>query len=241
MRKPQRQPKQSSDARVVIPRQMGRWSVCDYTIANNPSLRKYWAKERGLFPLVKDNNLMVDIESWYSITPRKLADQMSEALVSTLGPSLKVLDLFSGIGGNTISLLKHGHRVDSVELDYRKVKYLRYNITQCAGPGALSRIVHGSVYDPAVQSKLTEYDALIASPPWGGVDYQECTELDLLLHCGVMRLEEEYEKRATIRMYMVPRTISEALLTSVLNCKVLKGKIGNKVVAHIVVMGIDEV
>jgi len=225
----------------VIVRQMSRWTVYDRIIVENPQLEKYWTRAHVLFPEVDNNNLLVDIESWYSITPKDLADSISKEIAKKYG-SAKALDLFSGVGGNTISLLKYGHSVVSAELDYKKVKYLRYNVKQCIKTKPEHTILHKDVYSPQMLRCLEgrDFDALIASPPWGGVGYSTLTELELLNQCRILELENMYEEKAKTRIYIIPRTISKRLIHKVLECKTYKGVSNQRVVAHIVITGDSE-
>ncbi|EIJ87617.1 hypothetical protein NEPAR06_1446 [Nematocida parisii] len=223
----------------VIKRKLGRWTVYDYTGEFNPELYKYMRKMATLLPPTKNNSFLLDIESWYSITPVDLANKISQGVQKKYGGPVKVLDLFSGVGGNTVSFLNFGNTVHSIEIDYKKIRCLRHNIKECTDRGE-SQILHFSVYDPEVHSYLDRsYDVLMASPPWGGVDYKEDSDLALFNKCRILELEKIYSDKVGLRIYMLPRTISNSVF-SLLNSDfaIFNGTTDrNRVVAKIIAVG----
>lgn len=218
----------------------GPWEVVDRTFLENKKFRKYWWRRDLLLPKSPSGNLLLDIESWYSITPRDLADRISAGITRGFGRHVSALDLFSGVGGNTISLLKHFHAVTSVEIDYSKIRYLRHNVSECLSTHIDHTIIHSDVFAEDLKEKLEKastYDVLVASPPWGGVDYTSKGPLDLLEECRVTDLEIMYGSVVPTRIYILPKNISRILLTSVYGCAVYSGDSDGKKVATIAVMG----
>lgn len=65
-------------------------------IVNDKSLLKYWYKRFSLFSLF-DQGVKLDKESWFSVTPEKVAAHTAERLKCDI-----VVDAFCGCGGNTI-------------------------------------------------------------------------------------------------------------------------------------------
>lgn len=65
-------------------------------IVNDKSLLKYWYKRFSLFSLF-DQGVKLDKESWFSVTPEKVAAHTAERLKCDI-----VIDAFCGCGGNTI-------------------------------------------------------------------------------------------------------------------------------------------
>lgn len=223
----------------VIIRKIGRWSVKDYTVERNPEIKKYLKKSFYLFPYTKTNSLLIDKESWYSITPKDTADSISFAIQKAFSKNVSVLDLFSGVGGNTISFVKHGFTVTSVESDYRKVKYLKHNLLQCFSTHSVN-IVHGDVYDGKITEQVqNKYKAIVSSPPWGGVDYKNSSHLELVMRCRVFDLEEKYGDMSDLRIYLLPRRIPSSVFHRLFNCKVFKGMSNNYHVLNILVLGKD--
>ncbi|KAG8235795.1 hypothetical protein J437_LFUL015834 [Ladona fulva] len=59
-------------------------------VAQNPVLRKYWQRRYHLFS-------NYDLESWFSVTPEKVAEHIAERCRSDV-----IVDAFCGAGGNAI-------------------------------------------------------------------------------------------------------------------------------------------
>lgn len=239
MRKASKGRRMKEEADGVIRRKIGRWSVYDYTGVVYPDVLKFM-KNTALVPKTENNSFLLDIESWYSITPADLADNISKSIRNMHGGPVDILDLFSGVGGNTFSFLKYGNYVDSVEFDYRKIKCLRSNIRECGG-SEKHRIFYSDVYAPSLLHTLKEkYDVIMASPPWGGLCYKKESGFDLFVKCRVLELESIYRKRAPVRIYMIPRQIPDIVLCQIEDQFVVyEGTSLNseKVVAKIVAVG----
>lgn len=90
---------------------------------------KYWDQRYRLMRLY-DNGVKLDAESWFSITPEAVAKHVTSSCIGRareLGCRLeKVLDCFSGCGGNTIPFAQLGKPVVSVDFDPHKLENLRY-------------------------------------------------------------------------------------------------------------------
>ena len=67
-----------------------------------PSLQKYWAQRYSLFSKF-DNGIIMDQESWYSVTPEKIAQHIAKRCTS----NDVVIDAFCGAGGNAIQFALH--------------------------------------------------------------------------------------------------------------------------------------
>eukprot|EP01032_Pedospumella_encystans_P012883 gene12883-14868_t len=91
---------------------------------------KYWDQRYRLLSLF-DQGIKLDAESWYSITPEAVAKHVTSSCIGRAREwkcrMEKVLDCFSGCGGNTIPFAALGKQVVSVDLDPVKVDYLRHN------------------------------------------------------------------------------------------------------------------
>ena len=67
---------------------------------SDPSLKKYWKKRYYLFSKF-DRGILIDDESWYSVTPEPMAKHIAQRVSETF-ESPNVLDAFCGVGGNAI-------------------------------------------------------------------------------------------------------------------------------------------
>ena len=63
-------------------------------------LKKFWKKRYYLFSKF-DRGILIDDESWYSVTPEPMAKHIANRVFEHCG-SANVLDAFSGVGGNAI-------------------------------------------------------------------------------------------------------------------------------------------
>ena len=70
----------------------------------DPGLAKYYAKRYQLFSRY-DQGICLDAESWYSVTPEKLATHHAERLACDV-----IIDAFCGAGGNAIQFALTCHR-----------------------------------------------------------------------------------------------------------------------------------
>ncbi|KAI5190528.1 hypothetical protein NEMIN01_1066 [Nematocida minor] len=232
--------KKKDDAHWIIKREVGRWKVYDYTVLRHPELMRYVKNIDTLIPKTKHNNFLLDVESWYSITPVDLAKGISQSIKNKYQSAVSILDLFAGVGGNTVSFMEFSNVVDSVEFDYKKIKCLRNNVKVCT-ENREHRIFYFDVYNPQLLLHLKEeYDVIMASPPWGGLDYKQDTALELFMKCRVLELEAIYSTRAPLRLYMLPRQITDDIFL-LLNDEfsVFNGfsKSPNRVVAKILAVG----
>lgn len=89
---------------------------------------KYWDQRYRLMQLF-DKGIKLDAESWYSITPEAVAKHVTSSCIGRareLGCDMdKVLDCFSGCGGNTIPFAQLGKKVVSIDFDAHKLDFLR--------------------------------------------------------------------------------------------------------------------
>ena len=123
---------------------------------------KYWAQRFHYFSLF-DCGVRLDPESWYSVTPEKIA----LAIAGRCRPSDVVLDACCGCGGNAIALARRCARVVAVDVDAAKLDQARHN---AAIYGVLDKI--DFVHDDAIAVlRRATADVVFLSPPWGGPSY----------------------------------------------------------------------
>lgn len=73
-------------------------------------MKKFWQKRYYLFSKF-DRGVLVDDESWYSVTPEPMAKHIAQRVAERAGDLSKedkanVLDAFCGVGGNLIQFGK---------------------------------------------------------------------------------------------------------------------------------------
>lgn len=84
------------------------------SMASSPRARvetKYYEQRHALFSLY-DRGVLLDDESWYSVTPERLAHHHAARCVGAV-----LLDVCCGVGGNTIAFASYCQRVVAVDVD----------------------------------------------------------------------------------------------------------------------------
>lgn len=152
-------------------------SVADAQILNRDSLnnvtstriKKYWAQRYRLFSKY-DQGILMDEESWYSVTPEKIARHIAEVMRCGI-----VVDGFCGVGGNAIQFALTCDRVIAVDIDINKINMARNNARVYGVEHKIEFIV-GDFFQ--VVPHLVA-DAIFLSPPWGGPEYLRQRTYDL--------------------------------------------------------------
>ncbi len=128
----------------------------------------YWERRYKLFTRF-DDGIQMDLESLYSVTPETIA---LEQAVLVQGES--VLDLFCGIGGNSIAFARCGKSVIAVDRDPVKIKMAKHN-------GSIYEVrSHITFINQAAEQFLysldfSSIDTVFLDPPWGGPTYNQKT------------------------------------------------------------------
>ncbi|XP_050081381.1 trimethylguanosine synthase [Anopheles maculipalpis] len=138
-------------------------------IANDRSLQKYWYKRFSLFSLF-DAGIKLDRESWFSVTPEKVAAHTAERCRSDL-----IVDAFCGCGGNTIQFAFSCQKVIAIDIDPRKIEMAKHNATVYGVADRIEFIV-GDFMQLADRLRA---DVVYLSPPWGGPGYLKEDVYDL--------------------------------------------------------------
>ncbi|XP_062560801.1 trimethylguanosine synthase [Armigeres subalbatus] len=138
-------------------------------IANDKSLLKYWYKRFSLFSLF-DSGIKLDRESWFSVTPEKVASHTAERCRSDL-----IVDAFCGCGGNSIQFAFTCSKVIAIDIDPKKIEMARHN---AAVYGVADRIEFITGDFLHIAEKLRA-DVVFLSPPWGGPSYLKDEVYDL--------------------------------------------------------------
>ncbi len=79
---------------IKVRKQQGPWSADGVPY----EMRKYWFQRYRLFSRF-DQGIKLDTESWYSVTPEKIAQHIAERCRCDV-----IVDGFCGVGGNAIQV-----------------------------------------------------------------------------------------------------------------------------------------
>ncbi|GAB0089064.1 Trimethylguanosine synthase [Sergentomyia squamirostris] len=138
-------------------------------IINDKSLLKYWYKRFSLFSLF-DQGIRMDRESWFSVTPEKVAAHIAERCRCDL-----LVDGFCGVGGNTIQFAMTCVKVIAIDIDPKKIEMAKHNAAIYGVQDRIEFIVGDFV---ALAGNL-KADVVFLSPPWGGPQYAKEETYDL--------------------------------------------------------------
>uniref|UniRef100_A0A2M4AA19 Trimethylguanosine synthase n=1 Tax=Anopheles triannulatus TaxID=58253 RepID=A0A2M4AA19_9DIPT len=177
-------------------------------IANDKSLLKYWYKRFSLFSLF-DAGIRLDRESWFSVTPEKVAAHTAERCRSDL-----IVDAFCGCGGNTIQFAFTCQKVIAIDIDPHKIKMAKHN---AAVYGVADRIefITGDFVQLAAGGQLRA-DTVFLSPPWGGPSYMKDEVYDLeksLLPLPATELMRAAQQVSHNVVFYLPRNSNTQQLT----------------------------
>jgi len=176
-------------------------------IKDMPHIRKYWAQRYRLFSLY-DSGVLLDEESWYSVTPEKIAEHIAFRCQCDV-----IVDGFCGVGGNAIQFAFTCERVIAIDIDPHKIELARHNARVYGVEDRIQFIV-GDFFQVIPHLKA---DVVFLSPPWGGPQYlnQEVFDLQVMDGnlCGYQIFEAALKVTPNIA-YFVPRNTNVDQLTS---------------------------
>lgn len=145
-------------------------------------------EERNVFVRLWGENeaqgVQMDEVSMFSVTPHKIADEISKQLFRLPGISARsvVTDATSCVGGNAVSFAKVFSCVNAIELDDTRCDMLKHNVDYCRRDNPTMR---GTVYiycgDALNLIMRLRQDVLFLDPPWGGRDYRSKSKVQLFL------------------------------------------------------------
>ncbi|KAL6595377.1 S-adenosyl-L-methionine-dependent methyltransferase [Neocallimastix californiae] len=136
-------------------------------------IKKYWHQRYSLFSKF-DEGIMLDEESWYSVTHEQIAKHIAKRCKCNV-----IVDGFCGAGGNSIQFAKYCKKVISVDIDEVKIKCAKNN-ARIYGVEDKIEFIHGNLIEliPHIRDKYKP-DAIFISPPWGGPNYLKMDYYDL--------------------------------------------------------------
>ena len=144
-------------------------------------MRKYYRKRYQLFSRF-DDGILLDNESWFSVTPEKVAHHIAQKCFEKLNSNtnLTILDAFCGSGGNTIAFAHYFKHVISCDIDFVKLQCAQFNATNVYNVGHnISFIMQDFFNLHKTLEPNFNIDCCFLSPPWGGTTYVQMKETDI--------------------------------------------------------------
>ncbi|XP_033218679.1 uncharacterized protein LOC117174089 isoform X2 [Belonocnema kinseyi] len=174
-------------------------------VDGDKTLVKYWFKRYRLFSKF-DQGIKLDRESWFSVTPEKIAQHIAERCKCDM-----IVDAFCGAGGNAIQFAYTCERVLAIDIDPLKIEMARHN-ARVYGVEDRIEFVVGDFFKLA--PKLFA-DVVFLSPPWGGPNYARNDTLDLnslMLPKGGTELFNVAKRITNHIAYFLPRNVDSVQL-----------------------------
>ncbi|TPX55736.1 hypothetical protein PhCBS80983_g05066 [Powellomyces hirtus] len=168
-------------------------------------LRKYWDQRYNLFSRF-DEGVMLDEESWFSVTPERMAEHHAARMACDT-----IIDGFCGAGGNAIQFAKTCKKVIAIDIDPVKLRCARHN-ARLYGVEDKIEFILGDVIQVAPQYKA---DAIFLSPPWGGPKYLSAETYDFYAMMpidGATLLEVAKKITPNICLYMPRNADTQQLI-----------------------------
>ena len=139
-------------------------------------LIKYYAQRYLIFSRY-NQGIWMDTECWYSVTPELIAKDVAKWIKlrlsnTTINRNIKLLDLFGGGGGDDIQCALVGIDVTTIDIDPIKLKIIQHNANIY---NVKVNTILGDSYNTDSEIFNQKYDVMLASPPWGGIEYQNQT------------------------------------------------------------------
>ncbi|XP_043651366.1 trimethylguanosine synthase [Drosophila teissieri] len=167
---------------------------------DNNKMVKYWVKRFSLFSRF-DQGIRLDRESWFSVTPEKIAKQTARRLACDV-----IVDAFCGCGGNAIQFANTCGRVIAVDIDAEKLAMAKHN-AGIYGVAHKIEFINADFLQFAATTKLRP-NVVFLSPPWGGPDYQKQATFDIetsLLPVGASNLMQLSRRLTADVAFFLPR------------------------------------
>ncbi|XP_025154280.1 uncharacterized protein LOC105191479 isoform X2 [Harpegnathos saltator] len=169
-------------------------------VEDDPTLVRYWLNRYELFHKY-DEGIQLDKESWYSVTPERIAKQIARRCKCNI-----IIDAFCGAGGNTIQFALTCNKVIAIDIDPIKIELAKHNAKIYGVDNKIEFIV-GNFLELA--PKL-EADVVFLSPPWGGPGYLESLIFDIewIFPVGGKHVYKAARRISTSVAYFLPRNVN---------------------------------
>ncbi|CAL1529499.1 unnamed protein product [Lymnaea stagnalis] len=175
-------------------------------LAGDQVLRKYWYQRYRLFRKF-DEGIILDKESWFSVTPEAIAAHIAERCQCDI-----IVDGFCGAGGNAIQFAFTCNRVIAVDIDKSKLEMARHN-AEVYGVADRIEFIHGDFLQLAPSLNA---DVVFLSPPWGGPEYlsKDVYDLDNMAGFNAAHLMEVSRNITDNIAFFLPRNTDSEKLTA---------------------------
>ena len=163
---------------------------------------KYWNQRYSIFSKF-DDGILLDEESWYSVTHECIAKCIADRL-----KGYKVMDGFAGAGGNIIQFAATSETT-AVEIDQSRIDMLKTN-AEIYGVLDNIKFIKGDFLEVAEQEAPIE--VVFMSPPWGGPDYVKSKKYDMfaMITPDITKIMEVCNKVTKNVVLYLPRTAHPA-------------------------------
>ena len=143
---------------VEYAKHYGKYSSLKYTAPNN----KFWLQRYYYFSKF-DKGIMMDKESWYSVTPEEISKYIAKLIKGK-----SIIDGFCGCGGNVIQFSKYCSKVYAIDISRKKLDMCKNNCKVYHCKNNIS-FIHSDFLK--MKNKI-KADYIFLSPPWGGTEYK---------------------------------------------------------------------
>lgn len=124
---------------------------------------KFWLQRFYYFSKF-DQGILMDKESWYSVTPEDMAKYIAK-----LVKGKSIIDGFCGCGGNVIQFSKYCSKVYAIDISKEKLNMCKNNCKVYKCKDNIEFIESDFL---KMKNKI-KADYIFLSPPWGGTEYKE--------------------------------------------------------------------
>lgn len=128
-----------------------------------------------------DDGIKLDDESWWSVTPEKIARHIAARFHDSLGDGhLTIFDGFCGVGGNLIQFALYSPHIRVIGCDnnLKRLKMAKHN-AKIYGVEHQCEFILGDFMSIVRSLQCRNVDAIFLSPPWGGIGYTKVDKYSL--------------------------------------------------------------
>ena len=136
----------------------GKYSSLKFSAPNN----KFWLQRYYYFSKF-DKGIIMDKESWYSVTPEEIAKYIAKLIKGKT-----IIDGFCGCGGNVIQFSKYCSKVYAIDISKTKLDMCKNNCKVYHCENNIT-FIHSDFLK--MKNKI-KADYIFLSPPWGGTKYK---------------------------------------------------------------------